>query len=169
MDYQCLNVVTEGDSFPLPNITENLERLEGFKVFSTLDSHSAYWQVPVAKDFRPYLAFVTPEGTFKPTQMPMGGKNTASCYARFKQILLDKLNSQNTLCYLDNVIIGTKDDNRHLEELEKVFKIQREAILKLNTNKKQVIYRRNQLLGVQSVKEEDRDERQLHREDHLMA
>ena len=142
-----MNVVTEGDSFPLPNITENLERLEGFKVFSTLDSHSAYWQVPVAKDFRPYLAFVTPEGTFKPTQMPMGGKNTASCYARFKQILLDKLNSQNTLCYLDNVIIGTKDDNRHLEELEKVFKIQREANLKLNARKTKLFTVETDYLG----------------------
>ena len=108
-------------------------------MFSTLDSWSAYWQIPVAEDSRPYLAFVTPEGTFEPTGIPMGAKNVASCYARFMQILLDKLNSPNTLCYLDDVIVGTKDDYKHLEEVEKVFQIQREANLKLNAKKNKTV------------------------------
>ena len=45
------------------------------------------------------------------------------------------------------MIIGTKDDNRHLEELEKVFKIQQEANLKLNARKTKLFTDETDYLG----------------------
>ena len=47
MDYRPLNRVTVIDSYPLPNIEENIEKLAGSQVFSTLDAANAYQIIPV--------------------------------------------------------------------------------------------------------------------------
>ena len=41
VDYRKLNMVTVPDSYPLPNIAENLERLAGSRIFSTFDAAQA--------------------------------------------------------------------------------------------------------------------------------
>ena len=62
VDYRILNRFTVPDAYPLPSIEENLERLQGSHVFSTLDAAAAYHHLPVKKKVRPYLAFITPMG-----------------------------------------------------------------------------------------------------------
>ena len=49
-DYRQLNSNTVVDAYPLPRIDELLSRLDGAKVFSKLDLHDGYHQLPVAKD-----------------------------------------------------------------------------------------------------------------------
>jgi len=46
VDYQGLNAVTKGDSFPLPCIDD---LLDDSRCFSTLDLASDFWQIPVHK------------------------------------------------------------------------------------------------------------------------
>ena len=62
VDYRPLNAVIVADSYPLPRIQDNLERLQGARVFSTLDAAGAYHFIPVEKKTRPLLAFMTPYG-----------------------------------------------------------------------------------------------------------
>ena len=50
MDYRPLNAVTIADSYPLPRIQDNLEWLQGARVFSTLDTAGAYHVIPVEKN-----------------------------------------------------------------------------------------------------------------------
>ena len=49
IDYRALNKHTVADSFLLPNISQNLERLQGSKIFSTLDAAAAYNTIPTSK------------------------------------------------------------------------------------------------------------------------
>ena len=48
IDYRELNKHTTKDSYPLPLPDEVQDRLAGSTVFSTLDLHSGYWQLPVS-------------------------------------------------------------------------------------------------------------------------
>ena len=48
-DYWSLNSNTVTDSWPLPRIDELLARLKGAKVFSKLDLHDGYHQIPIAE------------------------------------------------------------------------------------------------------------------------
>ena len=82
VDYQPLNAVTIADSYPLPRIQDNLEQLQGVKVFRTLDAAGAYHVIPVEKKTRPLLAF---------KRLPFGVKITGSCYSCFMDTLVSRL------------------------------------------------------------------------------
>ena len=60
VDYRGLNKVTIADAYPLPSIEENLERLQGSTIYSTMDAAAAYHTIAVKEKVRPYLAFITP-------------------------------------------------------------------------------------------------------------
>ena len=70
VDYRPLNKVTVADSYPLPAIEENLQKLAGSEIFSTLDSMTAYHTIPVEKKSRPFLGFVCCFGSFTFKRMP---------------------------------------------------------------------------------------------------
>jgi hypothetical protein len=59
-DFRQLNRVTIKDSYPLPNIEENLQSLSGSTVFTTLDSCGAYHSMEVEEESRPFTAFISP-------------------------------------------------------------------------------------------------------------
>ena len=97
VDYRPLNSVTVADSYPLPRIADNLERLQGAKIFSTLDAAWAYHVIPVAKKTRPLLAFTTPFGLYQFWRLPFGVKNAVSAYSRFMDLLVARLRSESII------------------------------------------------------------------------
>ena len=127
VDYRTLNAVTIKDAYPLPNIQENLDRMQGSKIFSTLDAAGAYHTVPVAEKSRPLLAFTTPFGLFHFKRMPFGPANSGQVYSRFMQMLVDKLRSPYVVCYVDDVILATPDIQTHMKELRNLFQMHRDA------------------------------------------
>ena len=135
IDYRKLNEVTVPDSYPLPSISENLEKLQGSKIFSALDAASAYHTVKVKEQCRPYLAFTTPYGLFQYARMPFGPRNAPACYARFIELALQKLRSPWILAYLDDIIVHTHTLEQHLEEVRKTLEMHRSAGIKLRASK----------------------------------
>ena len=57
IDYRELNKQSVRDSYPLPLPDEVQDRLAGSMVFSTIDLHSGYWQLPVTPADREKTAF----------------------------------------------------------------------------------------------------------------
>jgi len=78
VDFQQLNDITVGDSFPLPNIQEILDKLGRAQYFSALDCASGYWQVPLAEEDRAKTAFSTPTGHYEYLRMPFRLKSVPS-------------------------------------------------------------------------------------------
>ena len=153
VDYRPLNKMTIKDSYPLPSISENLDKLQGSKVFSTLDAAGAYHCVPVAAKSRPLLAFVTPFGLYTWKRMPFGAANSGPCYSRFMEMLVSKLKSPWTLCYLDDLMVHTVTTEQHLEELKKVFQMHREAGIKLRASKTYLFETEAHYLGYKITQE----------------
>jgi hypothetical protein len=60
VDFRKVNDVTVGDSFPIPNIQESLDKLGRARYFLALDCASGYWQVHLAEEDRAKTAFSTP-------------------------------------------------------------------------------------------------------------
>ena len=74
-DYRQLNLVTKPDLYPPPNIQDLSTKLEGMKVFTTINLRKGYWQIPVeAKDVHK-TAVITPFGLWEFLRMPFGLKN----------------------------------------------------------------------------------------------
>ena len=52
VDYRSLNDVTKRDSYPLPDVKDILDKLNGCEYYSTLDGASAYWSIPISEEDR---------------------------------------------------------------------------------------------------------------------
>ena len=122
VDYRQLNDVCVPDSYPLPRISETLDKLSGKKVFSTLDASSAYWNIPLHPESCELTAFSTPWGLFEFRYMPFGLTSAGAVYSRFiGDVIINDTNEDCTSAYLDDVICGTEDSWGHLKELRVIF------------------------------------------------
>ena len=147
IDYRALNSVTIADSYPIPNIDETLERLAGSRYYSALDAAAAYHTIPVENKSRPLLAFITPMGLFQFTRMPFGPRNSGAVYARFIDMLLQKIRSPNIVAYIDDVLVFTEDLESQLTQLKLVFEIHRMAGIKLRPKKTKLFSEQTKYLG----------------------
>ena len=79
-DLRLLNDVTIKDAYPLTNIQENLQKLKGAKIFTSIDACGAYHCIQIEEKSRDCTAFICPFGTFHYIHMPFGLSN-AVCIA----------------------------------------------------------------------------------------
>ena len=58
IDYSdTINMFTELDAYPMPNIIKLINDISKYKYFTTLDLKSAYHQVPIKEEDRKYPTF----------------------------------------------------------------------------------------------------------------
>ncbi len=135
IDYRALNKVTQVDSFPLPLISDCLDMLHGAKYFSALDCLSGYHQLPIREEDKHKTAFTTPFGHYEYNFMPMGLSSAGASYQRMMATIFEDTNDKFTNCYLDDLIVFSKDLESHLKHLEIVFNKFRNEGLKLKLSK----------------------------------
>ena len=74
VNYRALNKQSVKDSYSLPLPNEIQDRLTNATVFSTLDLHSGYWQLPVVEEDQLKTAFCPGPrmGLYQFCRMPFG-------------------------------------------------------------------------------------------------
>ncbi|GFW60783.1 retrovirus-related Pol polyprotein from transposon 412 [Trichonephila clavipes] len=123
------------DSYPLPRIDDTLDTLSGHKWFSTLDLKSGYWQVEIHPEDREKTAFTSGQGLWQFKVMPFGLCNAPATFERLMETVLKGLTFEACLIYLDDVIIGGRTFEEHLQNIRKVLSKLSDANLKLNPSK----------------------------------
>jgi len=63
IDYRQLNWKIVKDRYPLPLIDDQLDRLQGAKIFTTLDLKNGFFHVKVDENSRKFTAFIIPDST----------------------------------------------------------------------------------------------------------
>ena len=114
-DYRRLNVVTEPDHYPLPNIADVTSFLHGAKIFSTLDLLKGYYQVPMNPADIPKTAVTTPFGTFTFNFSCFGLRNAGATFQRMMDDLLGDLPF--CVAYIDDILIFSTTPEEHLHHL----------------------------------------------------
>ena len=135
IDYRHLNLATMKDSYPIPHLSSNLERLKGGKIFSSLDAPGAYHSIEVESESRPYTAFTSVYGLYQFKRLPFGVSNGPSCYSRLVARALERLPPGFTMAYLDDILIYSKTVEDHFEHLKSVLDLHVQYGLKLNLKK----------------------------------
>lgn len=121
VDYRPINKKIVRDRYPLPLIDDQIDALEGAKVFSTLDLANGFFHVPVAKESRKYTSFITPDGQYEFLYTPFGLCLSPPVFMRFINKVFTELIAEGTVIpYMDDIIIPAQ--NESVREIEKSVK-----------------------------------------------
>lgn len=135
IDYRKLNEKTHEDRYPLPQISELLDKLGRCQYFSVIDLKSGFHQIEVDPDSRAKTAFSTPNYHLEFTRLPFGLKNSPATFQRLMDNILRGIANEFCCVYLDDIIIFSVSLAEHLARLEEVFKRLRKANLKIQLDK----------------------------------
>ena len=147
VDYRRLNKITRKDVYPLPRIDDALDCLQGAEYFSSLDLRSGYWQVPMDVTDRAKTAFVTPDGLYEFNVMPFGLCNAPATFERMMDNILRGYKWNTCLCYLDDIVVFSRDFPTHLVRLREILTCLTSAGLQLNIKKCHFAARQLTILG----------------------
>ena len=134
IDYRLLNKVTVRDRYPLPDISGILDQMSGAKIFSKLDLKAGYHQVRVAEEDVAKTAFTTHMGAFEWRVLPMGLTNAPPTFQRLMNSILGPF-QKFARVYLDDVIIFSRTEEEHVEQVKAVLGALRKNGLRLNPQK----------------------------------
>lgn len=146
VDFRKVNEKTIDDKYPLPNITDVLDKLGRCQYFTTLDLASGFYQVEMDSADIHKTAFNVENGHYEFLRMPMGLKNSPSTFQRVMDNLLKDLQSI-CLVYLDDIIVFSTSLQEHILNLEKVFKRLRESNFKIQMDKSEFLKLETEFLG----------------------
>ena len=135
VDYRKLNEATMLTSYPLPNLTETLDRLAGASYFTLIDMVSGYHQVEVADEDKEKTAFVSPYGLFQYCRMPYGLAGAPATFQSVVEDMVQVLETEDIMAYLDDVICFHATFDKHLEGIQKLLEMVRRAGFKLSGKK----------------------------------
>ena len=104
-DYRYLNNGTIKNGYPLPRISDLLDKLTNAKWFCKLDIRWGYNNIRIKDGDQWKAAFVTPSGLYEPTVMFFGLCNSPATFQAFmNDILHDPITRNLCLCYMDDVL-----------------------------------------------------------------
>jgi hypothetical protein len=132
VDFCDLNRACPKDDFPIPITKMVVNATTGYDVVSFMDGSSGYNQIKMNEHDAMDTVFHTPKGNFYYTVMPFGLKNAGATYQRAMTIVLDDLTHQSVECYIDDIVVKTRECQNHQDDLRVVFNRLRKHQLKMN-------------------------------------
>ena len=106
VDYsQTTNLFTQLDAYPLPRIGNLVNKLFAYKVLSTFDFKSAYYQTPILECGKRYTVFEAGGKLWEYNRIPVGVINGILRFQRKMNKIVEMDKSRGTFPYLDNVTV----------------------------------------------------------------
>ena len=121
VDYRKLNQVSLKDRYPLPQVADICDGMQGASVFSTIDLKSGFHQIRVDPRDSEKTAFICHRGLFEFVRMPFGLANGPSHFQRIMDLVFSDLLGQCVMVYIDDIVIYSKNLTDHFSHLETVF------------------------------------------------
>ena len=135
-DYRYLNEHTIKNAYPLPLITELLDKLKGARRFTKLDVRWGYNNVRIRDGDQWKAAFKTNRGLFEPTVMFFGLCNSPATFqAMMDDIFGDMISECIIIVYMDDIFLFAPDEITLTENTKKVLQRLRENDLFLKPTK----------------------------------
>ena len=137
------------NNYPLPLISDILENIGTKKVFMKMDLRWGYNNMRIKEEDKWKIAFMIPEGSFKPTVMFFGLTNSPATFqAMMNELLKDLINTGKVAAFIDDIIIGTEDKEGYDELVVEVVKRLKENDLYVKPEKCKWKVREVGFLGV---------------------
>lgn len=153
IDYsQTINKYTQLDAYPLPRMSDIVNNVAKYSIYSTLDLRSAYHQVKLADSDKPYTGFEALGQLYQFRRMPFGLTNAVPCFQRIINDLILKNKCEGTFAYLDDITVCGNTQAEHDTNLSNFLKAAEGANLSFNEDKCSFSVSKLTLLGYEIQK-----------------
>ena len=124
--YRALNKATWKNRYPLPLISEMLDRLRGARIFTKLDLKNAYHLIRIKEGDEYKTAFRTRYWQFQYPVMPFGLTNAPATFQAYIEDCLWPYIDDFAVCYIDDILIYSTNEEEHEEPVQIVLERLRE-------------------------------------------
>ena len=127
VDYRGLNKVTIKNRYPLPLISGLLDQLGQAKIYTKIDLRGAYNLVRIKEGDEWKTAFRTRYGHFEYNVMPFGLTNAPAIFQHLMNDVFREFLDDFVVCYLDDILIFSKNEEDHINHVRLVLEKLRTA------------------------------------------
>ena len=124
-----------------------MDKMVECNYLSTFDFVKGFVQIGLEEESRPLTAFTYDGNRYQWNRLPMGQTSSSSQFARCMAILFQKVPFQALICYLDDILIGSRTVEEHLKRLRFIFERLSWGGLKLSTKRTQLFKKEVKFLG----------------------
>ena len=135
VDFTDLNKACPNDSYHLPCIDQLVDSTAGHQLLSFMDAFSRYNQIKLDEADQEKTSFITSQGLFYYKVMPFGLKNAGATYQRLVNQMFRPQIGRNVEVYVDDILVKSLDEEKHLDDLKETFDTLRLHQMKLNPSK----------------------------------
>jgi hypothetical protein len=121
VDYRGLNKVTIKNRYPIPLVSEMLDRFSKASIFTKLDLRDAYHRLRIKEGDEWKTAFKTRYGHFEYLVMPFGLANAPASFQSYIHRALGGLVDRTCVVYLDDILIYSNSEDDHEEHVREVL------------------------------------------------
>uniref|UniRef100_A0A8C5QSG8 Gypsy retrotransposon integrase-like protein 1 n=1 Tax=Leptobrachium leishanense TaxID=445787 RepID=A0A8C5QSG8_9ANUR len=122
VDYRAMNAITIKNKYPLPLISELMDRLRSANIFTKLDLRGAYNLIRVKSGDEWKTAFRSRYGHYEYMGMPYGLCNAPATFQRFLNDVFRDILDSYIIIYLDDILIYSEDLKAHREHVKTVLR-----------------------------------------------
>ena len=105
------------------------------KLLTFMDAFLGYNQIKMAKEDQEKTAFITSQGLYCYKVMPFGLKNAGATYQRLVNKMFDQQIGRNMEVYVDDMLVKSKEELAHLDDLKETFATLKTHQMRLNPSK----------------------------------
>ena len=116
-------------------IDQLVDSTVGHQLLSFMDAFSGYNQIRMDEADQEKTSFVTSQGLFCYEVMPLGLKNAGATYQRQVNHMFRPQIRRNVEVYVDDMLVKSLDEGKHLDDLQETFNTLRRYNTKLNPSK----------------------------------
>ena len=145
-DFRELNKRIKRKPYPIPKISDMLQKLRGFRWVTSLDLNMGYYHILLDSDSAKLCTIVLPWGKYEYLRLPMGLCNSPDIFQEKMGDLMSDL--EFARAYIDDLLVlsnGSYED--HLDKLKEVLERLQEAGLKVNISKTKFVREELEYLG----------------------
>lgn len=144
LDPIALNKALLREHYPMPTL-EDVPKLAGANVFSTLDAASGFWQIKLDDSSSKLCTMSTPYGRYRFLLMPFGIASAPEIFQAAMHHVLEGL--PNVAVVMDDILLWGKTKQEHDHSLQLLLTPCREQNLRLNLKKCFFLQREVRYLG----------------------